>query len=391
MTFKELTRLARVGWEDASYHRRARRMGLVYDEAAVHRRVQAGPLAEALAKGRLRTFAAVRHHNWEAHNLLPALGKLGEVVHFDWGAEGFPPDSKWTREHVRDFNALLLARFEAALKDGPIQLFFGYLTGRNVRPETVRAIRRHGAAAANLCLDDRAKFKGKWKHGAWTGTCSIAAAFDVCWTSTRTACEKYLVEGANPIFLPEGANPGIYHAPAEPVPFDHDVSFVGQCYGMRPKFVAALAERGIRVETFGFGWPNGPIPVEKMVEVYHTSRINLGFGGVGNSALLVCLKGRDFEVPMSGGLYVTQINPELATAYALDREIVCYRGVDDLAEKLHHLLAHPDEADRIRRAGHARAASEHTWDHRFARLLARMVGVEPAAPYAFSNQKQPQP
>lgn len=387
MTFKQLARLARVAWEDASYRRRARRRGLVYDEAAVHRRVQGEALAKGLAEGRLRTFAAFRHHNWEAYNLLPALGKLGEVVHFDWGAEGFPPDTKWKLPEVRAFNALLLERFEAALKEGPVQLFFGYLNGRSARPETIRAIRRHGAVAVNIALDDRAKFKGKWKNGAWIGPCSIAPAFDVCWTSTRSACEKYLVEGANPIFLPEGANPDIYHPPAEPVPFTHDVSFVGQCYGMRPGFIAALGERGIPVATFGKGWPSGPVSVEEMVRVYHRSRINLGFGGVGNSSRLVCLKGRDFEVPMSGGLYVTQYNPELRTAYALDREIVCYRGLDDLAERLRHLLDHPEEADRIRRAGHARAAAEHSWDHRFARLLERTLGPS----YPFSNQKQPQP
>jgi len=67
-----------------------------------------------------------------------------------------------------------------------------------------------------------------------------------------------------------------------------------------------------------------------MSRIYARSRINLGFGGIGHSRNLVCLKGRDFEVPMSGALYVTQHNPELALVFDIGREIVTYRDESEL-------------------------------------------------------------
>jgi hypothetical protein len=347
-------------------------MGLVYDPTTIHTRVETTALEKAVAEGNLRIFAAVRHHNWEGHNLIPGLAELGEVIHFDWGAEGFAADSRWTPADRERMNQLMLERFNEAQKDGATQLFFGYLSGRTVSAATIRKIRDAGAVTVNLALDDRAKFKGRRKNGSWTGVVDIAPAFDLCLTSTESALEKYLVEGANPMFMPEGANPDVYKP--NDVPFEYDVSFVGQCYGMRPKLVAELEQRGVKVAAFGEGWPAGPLNIDDMVAMYSKSRINLGFGGVGGGDELVCLKGRDFEIPMAGGLYLTQYNPELESVYELGREIVCYRDTDELVERVKHLLAHPDEAERIRAAGYNRAIGEHAWVHRFKDMLTHMTG-----------------
>jgi len=67
MGLRTLRRRLRVRLEDAAYRRRARARGLVYDPARIGARVRpdaARRLAEALDKGGLRIFAAVRHHNW---------------------------------------------------------------------------------------------------------------------------------------------------------------------------------------------------------------------------------------------------------------------------------------------------------------------------------------
>ena len=145
------------------------------------------------------------------------------------------------------------------------------------------------------------------------------------------ALEKYVVEGATPIYLPEGANPAVHR------PYDenkvYDVSFVGQCYGNRPETIARLREAGVRVETFGPGWPNGPLTMEEMVRTWSRSRINLGFGGVLGHKETYCLKGRDFEVPMSGGLYLTEHHEELIPFYDVGREIVTYYRLRRSARK----------------------------------------------------------
>jgi spore maturation protein CgeB len=75
---------------------------------------------------------------------------------------------------------------------------------------------------------------------------------------------------------------------------------------------------------------------------------------------------------MSGGLYLTEYHPELETVYDVGKEIVVYRGFDDLVGTIRRILAHPGEAEAIRQAGRRRALTEHTWEKRFERIFSLM-------------------
>ena len=229
-----------------------------------------------------------------------------------------------------------------------------------------------GIPTVNMFLDDRTKFYGRLEPTGFAGMADIANTFTLCWTSTEDAVKLYELVGARVIYLPEGANPNVYKRMDSQ--FDIDVSFVGQCYGQRPKTIEYLKNKGLSVQTFGRGWATGEIPVDELVKTYNRSRINLGFGTVGDSTDLFCLKGRDFEVPMSGGFYLTQYHPELEQWFEIGKEIECYRDMDDMVEKIRYYLSHPDKADEIRNAGYERATKEHTWVHRF-RMAFKELGL----------------
>jgi len=77
---------------------------------------------------------------------------------------------------------------------------------------------------------------------------------------------------------------------------------------------------------------------------------------------------------MSGGLYLTTANPELAHCYDLEKEIVCYDNEEDAACRIRWLLANPERAEEIRCAGHARALKDHTWNVRFEKVFT-VLGV----------------
>ncbi len=85
----------------------------------------------------------------------------------------------------------------------------------------------------------------------------------------------------------------------------------------------------------------------------------------------MCLKLRDFEVPMSGNLYLTQDNPELALVYDVDKEIVTYKDENDCAKKVKWLLNNPEQAEKIRKAGRKRALKDHTWEKRFVDIFQK--------------------
>ena len=128
------------------------------------------------------------------------------------------------------------------------------------------------------------------------------------------------------------------------------------------------------MEAYGWGWPGGPLSTEEMVKMYSQSRINLGFGSVAGHKDTFCLKGRDFEIPMSGGLYLTEAHPELSRVFCPGEEILTYSSVKDLVRKIRYYLDHPAEAEAIRKRGYERALREHTWEIRFEKIF-RLLGV----------------
>ncbi len=330
------------------------------------------PTRKPKSKGGLHILSIYHNYNWEGPALGPSLATFGEVKHLDWRdptlAAGKQPEEAGWRQAMND-GVLKAALTWSA--ERPFDVIFTYLSGEQVSPEFLEDLRSL-APVVNLALNDKETFVGRVRGGRAAGARDICRHFDLCWTSTIDALEKYAVEGALPIYLPEGANPVVHR------PYDekkvYDVSFVGQCYGNRPETIARLREAGVRVETFGPGWPNGPLTMEDMVRTWSRSRINLGFGGVLGHTETYCLKGRDFEVPMSGGLYLTEHHEELVPFYEVGREIVTYTGFDDLLEKIRWLLSDPEQAEATRRAGRERALREHTWEMRFEKVF-RMLGA----------------
>ena len=364
----------RLAKEKALYDRCfADRRLTVPDEAAIRLAVkQQFPNLRHKPKGQLRILAVYHHYNWEDTALRPALERFGTVFHYDWMSSFQSGLTQWKRSLRQDMNRNLLQRVAALMHDGGIDVLFAYLSGEQVGTETMAALQARQIPMINLALNDKENFVGKIRSGEAMGVRDICRFFTLSWTSTEDALKKYCAEGALPLYLPEGANPEL-HKPQE-TKKTIDVSFVGQCYGNREETIRRLEEAGIRVEAYGYGWPAGPLTTEAMVDLYARSRINLGFGGVIGHTDTYCLKGRDFEVPMSGGLYVTEYHPELATVYDLGREIVTYEGFEDLRDKIQDLLAHPEKAEEIRQRGYQRARRDHSWEMRFETIF-RLLGL----------------
>ena len=117
--------------------------------------------------------------------------------------------------------------------------------------------------------------------------------------------------------------------------------------------------------TFGQDWPKGAISTQELVEVYARSQICLGFSGVGYSMREFCLKGRDFEVPMSGAVYLTCEQPDLHRVYNVGQEVLTYGSREQCLEQIQRLLKSPGQCEQIRKAARARSLLEHSWEQRF--------------------------
>lgn len=318
-------------------------------------------------KGDLHICYASGPSTWDEHNIPSQLEKFGKLSLYYWNRQGYNDlASDWPS--VRDrMNQDFLKEITLIHNDHPIDVLIGYFTGWNISAEFINKIKNLGIAVFSYSWDDLLSFYGRKVLGRWTGPAAIAASVDLTLVNTTDSCLIYLSEGGLSVFGPEAANPDFFR-PLD-IHFEYDVSFIGTKYGNRPLLIDYLRKKGVSVECFGEGWRNGRITPREMAMIYNKSRINLGFGGIGYSIKHQCLKGRDFEVPMSSGLYLTSYNPELGSCYKIGEEIVVYKNRRDCLGKIRCLLADPVSAEEIRRAGYRRALSDHTWENRFHKMF----------------------
>jgi spore maturation protein CgeB len=204
-----------------------------------------------------------------------------------------------------------------------------------------------------------------------------AGAFNWVVTTDENAVARYKAAGQSHVHLSQwAANHFAYH-PVKAAR-SYDVTFVGQPHANRAALVGYLRRHGVRVNTWGRGWPEGRLSQAEMIEVFSASKVSLNFSS--SSAVLPWrttaapqIKGRVFEVPACGGLLLTEYAPGLEKYFRLEEEIVSFHGRRSMLRKVRWLLAHDEERASIAAAGLRRTLREHTYEKRLAEILDLVV------------------
>jgi len=300
-----------------------------------------------------------RGESYEYTNFIPALRNLGhEIVFFD----------VWNKSAFNDYSELNRSFLEIVERERP-DVIFCVLLGYEIWSETFELIRHLSPAALiHWSTDD------SWKYEQSSRL--IAASFDLMVTTYPSAIEKANKDGYSNFVLSQwAADSSRMQAPLPATHCRYQVSFVGSTYGNREQWVADLAQRGIHVDTFGYGWPNGPVAAEAIAGIIRESVVSLNFGDSGvvikNGKLVRSrqIKARVFEVPGAGGLLLTQCAEGLGNFYAIGKEVAVFDNLDELVQKIQYLLSHSDERDAIAKAGYERTGQDHTYESRFAPVL----------------------
>lgn len=348
--------------------------------------------------GNVHTFALFPSVSWH-ESLLPELEVLGHVDRFDYAdlvrlghRQG---QSSEFLELRRRINHEAVKAFELAHQKQPIDWLFAYAQANHILASTVETIReRYGVPCVNMSLDDKQSWDMGMVGEQRQGSIGLVSAFDLWWTSARVTVNWVNSEGGNAIYLPEGCSPETYYPTGQQ--FDIPVSFLGANYGPRPNMIHFLGRHGMPVHTFGHGWKatDGPSWVEAPVDIFRRSQINLGNGGVLHSERITSVKGRDFDIPCTGGgLYLTTYNADLAQHFHIGEEILCWHSYDEMLELLRYYLPHPDECQQMAHRARQRCLREHRWSHRYIRILQELgildEGAEP--PPIASASLLPQP
>jgi len=150
----------------------------------------------------------------------------------------------------------------------------------------------------------------------------------------------------------------------EPLPVEKtvDVGFCGSFFQERQSLINELAEFNAKYDIFVIG--------NKMVETICSYKIHL------NKNLANDINYRTFETLGCKTFLLTNHTPGLEKLFDIDKDLVTYRDINDLKEKIKFYLDNPDKRKEIEEHGYNTVLKKHTYDARCRYLMRIISGIQ---------------
>jgi len=228
-------------------------------------------------------------------------------------------------------------------------------------------LRRRGILRVGIALSDPDDFA--------TRTKLFSPYFDVFYTNTEQSLPAYESIGVQCRVLPFAADAS-FHRPLPNVRRTADVVVVGGARPERKETVARLRATPIKVCTYGQGWRPRWLEVLRLSTAVHgmaqvrainSAPLYLSFAQTvaGHTNVKVGL----FEAAACGVCVLVERFPEVQKYFTDQKEIVLFDSDRDLVEKIQALRKNPEGAQQIGAAARQRVLTEHTWEHRWQKVL----------------------
>lgn len=182
-------------------------------------------------------------------------------------------------------------------------------------------------------------------------------------------------------YLPECFNPARHVLPEGDTSVSNeyacDLTTAGNSHSYRVAFFMHLKAYDVKLwgKSAPLWMPTGPVKQmhqgrgvynQDKARAFRGAKIvvsNLHYGEIWG------VNARTFEIAGIGGFQLIDWRPGLSQLFAEGKEIVAFRGIDDLRNKIDYYLANPGEREKIARNGQQRAMAEHTYKDRLQLLL----------------------
>jgi spore maturation protein CgeB len=188
--------------------------------------------------------------------------------------------------------------------------------------------------------------------------------FNVCSTCEQNYMYKFKEIGYDNIIL------GAWHSNKDFHPFIEfenkkiDISFAGRIDFMRMPYIDMLKSYNVPLTHVT------NVSYEELMMAYSNSKIGLNFSKSPNDPeFKTQLKARNFEIPASNSLLMTEHHDSIENFFEIDKEIITWKSGIELLEKIQFLLKNPQIVEKVCYNGHQRFLKEHESHVRLRKIL----------------------
>lgn len=246
--------------------------------------------------------------------------------------------------------------------------------GFDHRKTVIEKIKSMGIITICWWLNDPFQFKR---------SAAQAAAYDYYFTNSKGSINEYKIKGLKNVFyLPVGCYPSVHRKLMDINHKKYDICFAGDWGPKREEVLSSLA-LGFNVFIFG-PWEKKKIKKdsvlansiakdrcfspEEMVRIFNQSKIVLNihswFGKWDHGT-----NPRIFEANGCGAFQICDYKDEIPELYEPEKEIVLYKSIEELKEKLSFFLTREKERNDIAEKGFLKTINHHTYEHRLKEMF----------------------
>ncbi len=300
---------------------------------------------------------------------------------------------------------MMSATILEALSEKPIDILI-CMAQAPISPRVLTELRKRGVITVLWFVEDYLRFN-YWQQ--------MAQHYDFIFTIQKGEClDKLKKAGAGEVhYLPTACDPN-FHTPLtltaeEKARWGSPISFVGAGYHNRQQMFASFANEPFRI--WGSEWPMCKpfdrlvqdearrISPEEYIKIFNATEVNLNLHSSterdGVDPFGDFLNPRTFELASCEAFQLVDERLLLPEAFEVGKEIVTFRNLSDLREKIDYYLKHPEERTAIARRARARVLRDHTYDQRLQQMLSviyaskfeQLRAKEDASPWALMLQR----
>ncbi|MBN2373079.1 glycosyltransferase family 1 protein [bacterium] len=171
--------------------------------------------------------------------------------------------------------------------------------------------------------------------------------------------------GARSFFIPEGVDARIFYPRESKKRWD--VTFVGTRTWKRKRLLDSLQRYGIKVNTFGKGFPNGPVYTHDLAQLYRESKIILNLDRPGGKFSI-----RVFQAMGTGSMLLSTYTRDISLFFQRGGHLDWFTNLDECVKLIRFYLEDDDMREKIAFAGMQYVQASYSWE-RSAEKIFRVI------------------